>query len=63
MPIASGPPISVAWPPFGDEYPEARRILLYRGEHRLVRKGVLCLPVGPFLVGLNPERGIEDAVG
>ena len=48
---------------FGDEYPEARRILLYRGEHRLVRKGVLCLPVGPFLVGLNPERGIEDAVG
>ena len=48
---------------FRDEYPEARRILLYRGEHRLVRKGVLCLPVEAFLVGLAPERGIEDAIG
>lgn len=45
---------------FGDEYPEARRILLYRGEHRLLRKGVLCLPVGDFLPGLSPERGLED---
>ena len=24
---------------FGDEYPEARRVLLYRGEHRLLRRG------------------------
>ncbi len=48
---------------FGEEYAEARRILLYRGEHRLVRKGILCLPVGRFLTGLNPERGLEDAVG
>ena len=48
---------------FGDEYPEARRILLYRGRYRLVRKGVLCLPVGPFLVALDPQQGLEDAVG
>lgn len=48
---------------FGDEYPEARRVLLYRGEHRLLRRGILCLPVEPFLKGLNPERGLEDAVG
>ena len=48
---------------FGDEYPEARLILLYRGEHRLSRRGVLCLPVRGFLLGLNPERGLEDAVG
>ena len=48
---------------FGDEYPEARRILLYRGEHRLVRRDTLCLPVEPFLMSLNPERGLEDAVG
>ena len=47
----------------GDEYPEARRVLLYRGEHRLLRRGILCLPVEPFLKGLNPERGLEDAVG
>lgn len=48
---------------FGDEYPEARLILLYRGEHRLVRRDILCLPVEPFLRGLNPARGLEDAVG
>ena len=48
---------------FGDEYPEARRILLYRGRYRLVHKGVLCLPVGPFLVALDPQRGLDDAVG
>ena len=44
---------------FGDEYPEAHRVLLYRGEHR----DILCLPVEPFLTGLNPERGLEEAVG
>ena len=48
---------------FGDEYPEARRILLYRGEHRLVRRDILCLPIEPFLMSLNSERGLEDAVG
>ena len=47
---------------FGDEYPEARRILLYRGEHRLVRQGVRCLPVADFLARLNPGRGLEDAL-
>ena len=48
---------------FGDEYPEARRLLLYRGEHRLVRRGVLCLPVDGFLRGLNPARALNDIVG
>ena len=47
---------------FGDEYPEARRVLLYRGRHRLVRRGVLCVPVKEFLLGLDPERGLEDSV-
>ena len=47
---------------FGDEYPEARRILLYRGEHRLVRNRVLCLPVGEFLAKLDPTRKLEDIV-
>ena len=47
---------------FGDEYPEARRVLLYRGEYRLLRRGVLCLPVGDFLRGLDPGRGLGDAV-
>ena len=47
---------------FGDEYPEAQRVLLYRGEYRLLRRGVLCLPVGEFLRVLDPGRGLGDAV-
>ncbi len=48
---------------FGEEYPEARRVLLYRGEHRLVRNGVLCVPVEAFLTHLNPARPLEDIFG
>ena len=48
---------------FGDEYPGARRVLLHRGEHRLVRRGVLCMPVEEFLRGLDPGRGLEEVVG
>lgn len=47
---------------FADEYPEARRLLLYRGEHRLVRNRVLCLPVDAFLARLDPARTLEDIV-
>ena len=47
---------------FGNEYPEARRVLLYRGEHRLMRRDILCLPIEPFLMRLDPARGLEDAV-
>ena len=47
---------------FGDDYPEARRVLLYRGEHRLVRNRVLCLPVDAFLAKLDPARELEDIV-
>ncbi|MXX55769.1 MAG: ATP-binding protein [Gemmatimonadetes bacterium] len=48
---------------FGDEYPEARRVLLYRGSRRIVRRDVLCVPVEDFLRALDPERGLEDASG
>lgn len=48
---------------FGDEYPEARRVLLYRGDQRLQRRGVPCLPVESFLMSLNPGRQLEDALG
>ena len=47
---------------FGDEYPEARRILLYRGERRLIRNRVLCLPVDAFLAKLDPASALEDVV-
>ena len=48
---------------FGDEYPEARRVLLYRGPQRLVRRGVLCMPVEEFLMRLHPARGLPEASG
>ena len=34
---------------FATDYPEARRILLYRGTERLLRNDVLCIPVEEFL--------------
>ncbi len=37
---------------FATDYPEARRILLYRGTERLSTNGVLCIPVSEFLKGL-----------
>jgi predicted AAA+ superfamily ATPase len=39
---------------FGEDYPEASRLLLYRGRDRFERSGVLCLPVGEFLGDLCP---------
>lgn len=41
---------------FGDDYPESRRILLYRGRERLLQNGVLCLPCEEFLKALVPDR-------
>ena len=37
---------------FGSDYPEARRIMLYRGDERIIHDGVLCIPVEEFLKGL-----------
>jgi predicted AAA+ superfamily ATPase len=41
---------------FRDEYPESRQLLLYRGSDRLLRDGVLCLPVEDFLQELRPGK-------
>ena len=41
---------------FGEDYPESRRILLYRGKDRLLQNGVLCLPCEEFLKALVPGR-------
>lgn len=46
---------------FGDEYPEARRLLLYRGEDRRVTDDILCLPAADFLRNLHPAHTVEDA--
>lgn len=40
---------------FRKDYPECQCVLLYRGEERLLKEGVLCLPVADFLKRLHPE--------
>jgi len=39
---------------FGEDYPEAARVLAYRGSERTVERGVLCLPVEELLHALDP---------
>lgn len=41
---------------FAKDYPEARRILLYRGKEQYLEDGVLVLPVERFLLALRPGR-------
>lgn len=40
---------------FAEEYPEATLIFLYRGQDRLKKGNILCLPVEAFLLALTPE--------
>jgi uncharacterized protein len=40
---------------FAEDYPQSRRYLLYRGEDRLSRDGVLCMPCEEFLRALRPD--------
>ena len=44
---------------FGEDYPESRRLLLYRGRERLLRDGILCMPCEDFLMGLQPGKEIN----
>lgn len=48
---------------FRQDYPGARCVLLYRGGERVLVDGVLCTSLERFLVGLRPDRSIEDALG
>lgn len=41
---------------FGEDYPQAQRILLYRGTERFVREDILCMPCESFLKALTPDR-------
>jgi predicted AAA+ superfamily ATPase len=38
---------------FGQDYPQAKRILLYRGKEKLLRDGISIVPAGEFLSGLS----------
>ena len=39
---------------FGEDFPESRRLLLYRGGERFLRDGILCVPCEEFLLQLKP---------
>jgi predicted AAA+ superfamily ATPase len=41
---------------FSEDYPQAKRYLLYRGEDRVKRDGILCLPAEQFLAELKPDK-------
>jgi len=44
---------------FREDYPEAKTLLLYRGQERLKRHGTLCMPCEEFMRGLVPGRLLE----
>lgn len=40
------------------DYPQATGILLYRGKVRYKEKGILCIPVEEFLMGVDPRSSL-----
>jgi predicted AAA+ superfamily ATPase len=40
---------------FGEDFPESRRWLLYRGKERLLCDDILCVPCEEFLLQLKPD--------
>lgn len=47
---------------FGEDYPEAGLVLLYRGQDRLLLDRILCLPVEQFLTRLSPRGAFATAL-
>jgi predicted AAA+ superfamily ATPase len=45
---------------FGQDYPECRRVFLYRGEERLLKNGILIVPVEEFLRKLKLGKTIDS---
>jgi predicted AAA+ superfamily ATPase len=47
---------------FREDYPESAPMLLYRGEDRLVRDGIACVPIEEFLRDLRPGHLLQAAL-
>jgi len=45
---------------FRHDYPQSKSFLLYRGEERLLKNGILCLPCEEFLKELVPDKELSD---
>ncbi|OPY93001.1 MAG: hypothetical protein A4E73_00570 [Syntrophaceae bacterium PtaU1.Bin231] len=45
---------------FREEYPECKTFLIYGGKDRLVKSDVLCVPCFDFLMGLHPDRTLDE---
>ncbi|MFQ5865415.1 MAG: DUF4143 domain-containing protein [bacterium] len=43
---------------FRQDYPQSRTILLYRGEEKLLKSNIFCIPCQEFLENLVPERDL-----
>jgi predicted AAA+ superfamily ATPase len=43
-----------------EDYPESRRLFLYRGKEKLMIDSITCLPCEPFLLQLHPERELGE---
>jgi len=41
---------------FKQDYPEATAILVYQGETRLMKKGILCIPCKDFICNMIPNK-------
>lgn len=46
---------------FKEEYPDSKRLFLYRGRDRLMKEDILCLPCMDFLKELHPDRLLDEA--
>ena len=45
---------------FKNDYPEANCLFLYRGNEKLIKNGILCMPCDLFLEGLIPGKDIKE---
>ncbi len=45
---------------FQEEFPRSKAFLLYRGEDRLMKDGILCLPCQVFLKSLRPDHSLDE---
>jgi predicted AAA+ superfamily ATPase len=41
---------------FCDDYPEATPLILYRGQHQIKERDIMCYPVQDFLLKIHPDK-------